>query len=371
MISNQIADSVRRASEGDAFRNYLYVRERVFEMLDAWSRTEEAPSAYWEEELAGFDYMFDASPLIVERLREHCYHLTGLRSYDYRQHHGHRQAAFEEKLAALRAAGDDSLFVPESALLGGFGHTITGSLVNLDTLKFFECLIALDRSEFLVPFRTRDRCVSLEIGAGWGGFAFQFKTLFADASYVIIDLPQTMLFSGTYLRTAFPDRAFYFYGESPLDELSARIDSYDFVFLPSFALKEIQLSNIDLAINMVSFQEMTSAQVSGYAERLSDLGCSRLYSLNRDRSPHNSQLSTVSSLLSEFYDLQPIAVLDVPYTSLRTKPKVRKEGKQRPQARASTILQDVRARGARVVASAGDGIADGSSDYRHLAGVRK
>ena len=54
-----------RASPG--FQNYLYVRERVFEMraqVDADPNY--TPSAYWKEELANFEYMLDASPLIID-----------------------------------------------------------------------------------------------------------------------------------------------------------------------------------------------------------------------------------------------------------------------------------------------------------------
>ena len=37
----------------------------------------DAPSSYWQEELANFEYMLDASPLIIEKLRHHTHHITG------------------------------------------------------------------------------------------------------------------------------------------------------------------------------------------------------------------------------------------------------------------------------------------------------
>ena len=71
----------------NAYENYLEVREAVLKMIG--NCPEEArPSKYWQEEIAGFDHMFDASPLIIEKLRRHSYHLTGLHDYEYRSHHG-------------------------------------------------------------------------------------------------------------------------------------------------------------------------------------------------------------------------------------------------------------------------------------------
>ena len=61
------------------FRNYEYVRDRVLEMraqVDASPHYK--PSAYWKEELANFEYMLDASPLIIDKLRAHSFHITGL-----------------------------------------------------------------------------------------------------------------------------------------------------------------------------------------------------------------------------------------------------------------------------------------------------
>ena len=37
-------------------------------------------------------------------------------------------------------------------MLGGFGHEIGGELFNVDTLKFFEVLIAMERGAVLAEF---------------------------------------------------------------------------------------------------------------------------------------------------------------------------------------------------------------------------
>ena len=69
----------------DAFKNYEYARERVLEMrAQIAASPEHKPSAYWEEELSTFEYMLDASPLVIEKLRHHTHWITGIRAYEYR-----------------------------------------------------------------------------------------------------------------------------------------------------------------------------------------------------------------------------------------------------------------------------------------------
>jgi hypothetical protein len=314
-----IRDRIDAARDEAGYRNYLEVRERVLAMLKESAGSEADPSRYWSEELEGFDYLFDASPLIIRKLREHCYHITGLRSYDYRGHHRHQAGAFETKLKALRAIDRRGLFVPESPVLGGFGHVIDGCRVNIDTLKFYESLIAMDKAgliDLLERAPEGDPPVVVEIGAGWGGFAYQLKTIVPRLTYVIVDLPQTLLFSGTYLKTAFPEARMFIYGDAPLPRLGAELPRYDFVLLPHYVFDRVDLKPLDLGINMVSFQEMTDGQIEGYLRRLTELKCPVFYSHNRDRSRHNTELSAVGILLKRFYRLEEIEVLPVSYTNL-------------------------------------------------------
>lgn len=315
-FSEVLASRIEEASKGVAYHAYKEMRDRVLLMMGEALEHADAPSKYWQEEIEGFDYMFDASPLIVAKLREHCYHITGLRSYEYRQHHAHAAQAFATKLQALRACDPRGLFIPEARELGGFGHEVQGQLVNMDTLKFYESLIAMERSGLLAELRLQRRVV-VEIGGGWGGFAYQIKKLIPDTTYVIVDLPPTLLFSGTYLMALFPHANFFIYGRDPIQNLKERILDYDFIFLPHYVFSTVELQRVDLAINMVSFQEMTTEQVAAYLKRLTELGCSVLYSHNRDRSKHNSQLTAVGVLLKRHFQLlEEIEVLPVSYTTL-------------------------------------------------------
>ena len=316
--ANILRDSIEKASNSPAFRHYQQVRDLVLRMMDEARGYE--MSAYWQQEVEGFDYMFDASPLVVAKLREHEYHLTGLRSYEYRQHHADYARRFASKLRRLKEADTGNLFLPESETLGGFGHRIDGQLVNLDTLKFYECRIALDRAGVIDQLRAPGRHRVIEIGAGWGGFAHHLKTLFPNTTYTIVDLPQTLLFSATYLKTTFPDARVRMYGEGSVEALFDDFDQTDFVFLPAHAFARLPIPPVHLAVNLASFQEMTTGNVRGYVNKLADSGCRQVYSLNRDRSRYNEELSTVTELLESRYRVERLEVLDVPYTVLVSKP---------------------------------------------------
>ena len=80
-------------------------------------KNSENPSPYWAEEVIGFDYIFDASPLIINKLRHHCYHLTGESPYTYRNHHNFKLDQFKSKLDLLKSISSEDLFIPISSFL--------------------------------------------------------------------------------------------------------------------------------------------------------------------------------------------------------------------------------------------------------------
>jgi len=280
------------------------------------------PSVYWQEELATIDYMIEASPLILRKLRHHAFHITGIRPYDYRSKGDNRREYFEARLNALRELGGERLLVPESPALGGFGFDIGGRLFNVDTLKFYEVLIGMDRGGVLAELRQRERPVVCEIGAGWGGFAYQFKTLFPNSTYVIVDFPELFLYSATYLGTVFPDARLAFVGTG---EDEADVRDADVVFVPQMLAGRDTIGEPDLVVNMVSFQEMTDAQVRRYAQIAASTGCPFIYSFNRERSAYNTELIRVSDALAEGYRLTEVPVLEADYTNaMKRMPKAGK-----------------------------------------------
>jgi len=343
------SSSLAALSDADrlAYATYCRVRDEVLRMKDRCeSPGGSGPSRYWAQELDQIDYLIDASPLVVRKLRHHAFQITGIRPYDYREA-GEKRAFFERRLRALVAlAGGSTLLVEEHDALGGFGFTIEGRRYNVDTLKFFEVLVGMQRAGVLEPFRTTDRRrIVLEIGAGWGGFAYQFKTLFPKTTYVVVDFPELFLFSASYLLTVFPEAKVRFWqaGQRTFEES----EDVDFVFVPVPHVDAVLDARPDLLVNLVSFQEMTTSQVERYTELAAATGCQTLYSLNRDRSVYNDEIESVSAILSRRYDLREVSVLGSGYL--------------KATKRDSAISVDEARRTSRV----------DDTGYRHLAGRLK
>ena len=302
------------ATRDAAYATYLRVRDEVERMTRARTRSgDAAPSRYWSDELSAIDYIGEATPLVIAKLRHHAFHITGLRPYDYREY-GERQAWFERRLEALATlAGGKDLLVPEPEALGGFGYQIEGRLYNVDTLKFFEVLVGMRRAGVIErPGITDARQLVWEIGGGWGGFAYQFKTLFPNTTYVIVDFPELFLFSATYLATLFPDATMRFWREG--EETFDQRENVDFVFVPNDRADTLRGVRPDLLVNLVSFQEMTTAQVEGYATLAASIGCPSLYSLNRERTHYQAEIESVSAALAKHYDLREVRLLGSDYT---------------------------------------------------------
>jgi glycosyltransferase involved in cell wall biosynthesis len=312
---------VSLTNQSPEYAAYLRAREAVLQIKrqPALQHGQEAPSAYWAEELENIDYMIDATPLIVRKLRQHAFHITEIRPHQYRQKADGRREVFTGRLDTLRRLGGDGLLVPESPALGGFGYEIGGQLFNVDTLKFYEVLIGMERSGVLSTLRRLDRPVVCEVGAGWAGFAYQFKTLFPRTTYVIIDFPELFLFSATYLGAMFPDARLLFCGTAQPPSIQGWREA-DFVFVPHTLSHLVESLPLDLMVNMVSFQEMTDAQVRGYASVAARAGSPLLYSLNRERSPYNTELVSVSQALADTYTLTEVPLLETDYTSAMKKP---------------------------------------------------
>jgi hypothetical protein len=298
--------------KSEEYLNYLYVRERVLKMMA--HNEKYTPSQYWQEELFNFDYMFDASPLIIKKFRHHCYHITGLKVYDYRSHQSRPRKLMCSKLDSLMKIDNGNLFVSEPKRMGGFGFEHNGYFFNLDTLKYYESMIALNQKNLLHNFaENSDRKLVWEIGGGWGGFAYQFNTLFGNMTYIIQDLPEVILFSALYLKTMFPQKSIKIVTESDASKTFSQWADYDLIFISPSHLAQFNFEKIDLAVNMVSFQEMTTDQVHTYVSTANRHKCTNFYSLNRVRSKYNPEIKNVNNILLKFYDLETAQILDVSY----------------------------------------------------------
>jgi hypothetical protein len=312
-----LSDMLARLRGSQAYRNYELTRERVFDMKDRAGRptAADAPSKYWTYELANFDYMIDASPIVIDKLRHHCYHLTGVRPYEtHRAAKPEQLESFHAKLEMLYALGSRELLVPEAPILGGFGYNVDGGMVNIDTMKYFEVALALERAGQMARLKAVERPVVCEIGPGWGGFAYAFKRLLPQSTIILVDLPESFLFSATYLLTAFPRARAVFWGDEGAPEALQSASPPDFVFVSHTEIAQVRPPRLDATINMVSFQEMRADQVRAYVNWAADQNSGCLYSLNRDRSPYNDELVSVREIIGERFETRQIEMLPWSYS---------------------------------------------------------
>ena len=267
-------------------------------------------SFYWSIEAETIAYIYEATPKLLSRLRDHCLWITGVLSYQYAAHH-YGSASMDNllnRLAELERRKPDLEVFPERQVLGGFGFPRNGKLYNVDTLKYHEVVIGLKEQREINQLTAPVFC---EIGSGFGGLADTLLNQFSNSKVILIDLPEVMIFAYTFLQVWRSDLKIVFQTSGVLDE------SADVVLIPYEEKESISIPSgyINCLVNTVSFQEMTTKQVEDYLDWSSKLKIPYLYSLNRDVSNYNVEISSVSQILGSRYAIKLLQILDTEYTS--------------------------------------------------------
>jgi hypothetical protein len=152
-------------------------------------------------------------------------------------------------------------------LFGEIGLEVDGLLANPDTtlcqsrINGMLCSGVLDKLHADIFQRGRARV--LEIGPGHGPLGQALRTIFGNRlEYIAVDLPSILYNSSIYLATLA-------HGEGcqvllPGDKVPER---FNFLFVANYLLEELgdSLGPIDLALNTMSFPEMSPPQVKYYA----------------------------------------------------------------------------------------------------------
>ena len=95
----------------------------------------------------------------------------------------------------------------------GFSYE-NGRFVNIDVLRYQRVVNPLYRRGILSDLSSpepQQRNSILEIGGGYGGIAHHLSNILGNVVYVIVDLPETLLFSAAYLSLHNPDKRVYVY----------------------------------------------------------------------------------------------------------------------------------------------------------------
>ena len=292
---------------GRAFEHYLYVRDRV----RALREMEPASEAVTESErrmLSVVGRLWDATPDTIAALRQQGEAISGVRASDYGPAETATRARLERDLRRLLARGDRALWVDEPKALGGFGFNGLAQLYNEDTLRFFRVLSLLQDAAVLKEFvQSTTRRTVWEIGGGWGGFAYQFKTLCPDVTYVITGQPELFLLSAVYLMALFPTAHIRFYDHRCPDAFWRDWQAVDFAFAPESAVAELQPPSLHLTVDVAALERMTPGRIDRHVRRAYDLGCSYLMSAGGARDGQPDGASVVSAAIDRFYWRHPVS----------------------------------------------------------------
>lgn len=161
----------------------------------------------------------------------------------------------------------ESLRISQPNRFGEAGWIFDGRVVNHDTYVYLERIALLYEAgllERLGSDASGKNPLILEIGGGFGGLAYHLKKLVPQARYIIIDLPESLVFSATYLSTLFPNQHNVLVTTPEL--ITKDLDRPGFTFVPNYFCHRFQECGIrvDLAINTLSMSEMLASQVTAY-----------------------------------------------------------------------------------------------------------
>ena len=237
----------------------------------------------------------DLSPRSLSKIRLRTYHLTGDNYQTY---------SFGNRAAFLNYYGQwlSTNGLPKQHILSepddGIGFLLDdGRKVSADIARFQRTVSTLSRRGVLRELaHAGSRPRIAEIGGGYGGLALHLSRILGDCQYVLIDLPETLVFSASYLVLHAPAKRLYLYDpEDTID--SATLAGFDFVLLPDYRLDALGGFEFDLVINVASMQEMKVDQIERYLEFIRATCRGVFYSCNRDHQNRNDELASLFDVM--------------------------------------------------------------------------
>jgi len=269
----------REATIASAYEHYLRVREWAGRVSAEGRRAAPLLTPAEQQMVAALAPLWDASPDMIANLRRWSGPITGVHHTDYDDPPRALALGLKYAVGSVRRHAGEDLFVEESPLLGGFGVEWHRRRYNEDTVRFFKALVGLQDGGVLADCRHQDtRRLVWEIGGGWGGFAFQFKTVCPNVTYLMTGMPELLLASAVYLMTAFPAARCRFYDPSSNAGLWDDWEQVDFVFATDHAVAGLLTPPIHVTLDIMAFQSMSDRRVAMHVQRAFELGSRYFFS---------------------------------------------------------------------------------------------
>jgi len=162
---------------------------------------------------------------------------------------------------ALAETLPETLHLTLPARFGEIGWKHGQHLINHDAHAYLTRVAMMHELGILSRMKHAGCPRVLEIGGGFGGLAWMLMQVLPPARYVIVDLPESLAFAAVYLSVLFP--ALHNTVVSNRHEAEEVSEGPGFTFALFHCLR---FPHVDLAINTLSFAEMTAVQVTAYGQ---------------------------------------------------------------------------------------------------------
>lgn len=170
-----------------------------------------------------------------------------------------------------------------------------GRRVTLDLLQSIDEFYRLQEA---LDFRREDPVVFCELGAGYGRLAAVVLSAMPNATYMIFDLPESLLLSQRYLTELFPRaKAALYPGSDAALSSPESIRSHRLIFGLPHQLRTVPPRTADAFINIYSFMEMGREQIAAYFDIIERLDVRALYlkQHKREANIYDRSLNTESN----------------------------------------------------------------------------
>lgn len=242
----------------------------------------------------GFNRVCQADRDVLNSLRLFTQHFTGYRLVDMDFAEGRpfpsvvppgldekiaaidaKPAGFLDRYAAMASAMPSDLCISPPNRFGEIGWNVDDVIVSWDTIVYMERMALLYEHGVIDRLReiATDRPVRiLEIGGGYGGLGYYLRKAIPNSRYVIVDLPESLVFSGIYGSITDPGQKHVYCDSRSTNEAYAA-STPGYTFVSNFHFDRLVETNapFDLAINTLSMSEMSKQQVEHYCQGISKL----------------------------------------------------------------------------------------------------
>jgi putative sugar O-methyltransferase len=157
-----------------------------------------------------------------------------------------------------------------------FGYIIDGVFVRAGS-DYHHCY-----SETIgALLASRESQVVLELGGGFGGFAFYLLRDRPQVTYLDFDLPEAIALASYYLIKSLPQARIRLFGEFELSQ--TELQTPGILLMPSFEILKMPPKSVSVSFNSYSLAEMSPGTVRVYLDEIARITSGHFLHVNHNR----------------------------------------------------------------------------------------